>query len=252
MTRGLIAESPLKRLSRAERPKGKSKTKPRTLTDEECGKLIEQAPGDWTVMVAVAASTGLRLSELLGLRWQDVSLDEHVLCVRAQLSKATSKRPPRLVPLKTGAGERDVYLLSELSEILKRHKTKAFQKGHAKPESLIFCTREGKPLSQRNAGRALRRGGDAAGLNPQGVEPVSWHDLRHTAISRLIAAGLDVVQVQRQAGHAKPSITLDIYSHEFERAKRSEDVRAKIAATGIGAAIRTAGAGSPSTRGARR
>jgi integrase len=61
--------------------------------------------------------------------------------------------------------------------------------------------------------------------------------LRHTAISRLIAAGLDVVQVQRQAGHSRPSVTLDIYSHEFERSKRSEDVKARIAASGVNVAL---------------
>jgi integrase len=62
------------------------------------------------------------------------------------------------------------------------------------------------------------------------MKPVGWHDLRHTAISRLIASGLDVVEVQRQAGHSRPSVTLDIYSHEFQKAKRSEDIRSKIAA----------------------
>jgi integrase len=77
-------------------------------------------------------------------------------------------------------------------------------------------------------------------LNPkegEEGEPVGWHDLRHTAISRLIAAGLDVVEVQRQAGHAGPSITLDTYSHEFQRAKRSQDVRDKIGAMGIDAVL---------------
>jgi integrase len=185
-------------------------------------------------MVAVAAGTGLRVSELLGLRWQDANLDDGLLHVRSQLSKATGKKPARLVALKTGAGERDVYLVAELGDLLKAHKVKAFRHGRARPDDFIFCTRDGKPLSQRNACRALRSAGDKAALNPDGIEPVSWHDLRHTAISRLIAAGLDVVQVQRQAGHARPSITLDVYSHEFERAKRSEDVRAKIAATGVG------------------
>jgi len=104
-------------------------------------------------------------------------------------------------------------------------------------DSYVFATRDGNPLSQRNAGRALTNTAKSADLNPDGAQALSWHHLRHTAISRLIAAGLDVVQVQRQAGHAKPSITLDVYSHEFERAKRSDDVRAKIAATGIGAAL---------------
>ena len=58
MTRGLIGESPLKRLSKSERPTGKSKTKARTLTDVECGKLIARAPEGWRPMVAVDAGTG--------------------------------------------------------------------------------------------------------------------------------------------------------------------------------------------------
>jgi integrase len=185
----------------------------------------------------VAASTGLRLSELLGLTWADVDLSTGTIHVHNQLSVAKGGKPARLVPLKTGAGVRSVYLVPELVSILKHHKADAFEHGHAGASNVVFSTSEGKPLSQANAGRALRTAGDKAGLNPEGGDRVSWHDLRHTAISRLIAAGLDVVEVQRQAGHARPSITLDIYSHEFEKAKRSEDIRAKIAATGIGAAI---------------
>jgi integrase len=65
------------------------------------------------------------------------------------------------------------------------------------------------------------------------------HDLRHTAISRLIAKGLDVVTVQRQAGHARPSITLDIYAHEFAQAQRSAETQAKLrAASRLGLEIR--------------
>jgi integrase len=237
MSRGLLAESPLKRMSKAERPSGKSKTQARTLTDAECGKLIGKAPGEWRTMVADAAGTGLRLSELLGLRWQDVDFEAGLVHVRFQLSRATGQRPAKLVPLKSGAGERDVFLVLELVSLLKRHKAEAFSRRHARPDSFVFATRDGHPLSQRNAARALTNAADKAGLNPDGVQTLSWHDLRHTSISRLIAAGLDVVQVQRQAGHARPSITLDIYSHEFERAKRSDDIRAKIAATGIGAVL---------------
>jgi integrase len=56
------------------------------------------------------------------------------------------------------------------------------------------------------------------------------HDLRHTAISRMIRQGVDVVTVQRQAGHSKPSITLDIYSHEFAEAERTAETREKLSA----------------------
>ena len=76
-------------------------------------------------------------------------------------------------------------------------------------------------------------------LKAAGLPKLRVHDLRHTAVSRLIASGLDVVEVQRQAGHSKPSTTLDLYSHEFQRAKRSEDIRSKIAA---GTSISLAGA----------
>jgi integrase len=235
--RGLIAESPLKRLAKSERPSGKARSKPRTLTDEECGKLIEGASGVWRVMTAVACATGLRLSELLGLRWEDVDLEDALVRVRYQLSVAHGDRPATLAPLKTGAGERDVYLVAELVALLEHHKADRFEIGLAGAADFVFGTRDGQPLSQRNAGRALRQAGDRACLNSTAASPISWHDLRHTSISRLIAAGLDVVEVQRQAGHARPSITLDVYAHEFEKAKRSDDIRAKIARTGMGRLI---------------
>ncbi len=244
MTRGLLMESPLKRLAKTERPRGKAQTQARTLTDEECGKLISAAPGLWAVMIALAASTGLRLSELLGLTWGDLNLTDAQIHVRQQLSVAKGDKqgtreakPARLVSLKTGAGERDVYLLPELVTLLKRHKAERFAIGRAGAVDFVFGTKNGKPLTQRNTTRALRRAGDAVGLNPEGAQPASWHDLRHTAISRMIAAGLDVVEVQRQAGHSKPSITLDIYSHQFQQAKRSDDIRAKLEAMGLGAVV---------------
>jgi integrase len=231
MTRGLISESPLKRVSKSERPSGKAKTQPRTLTNDECAKLITKASERWRPLIATAVFTGLRISELLALRWQDVDFAEGVIRVRGQLSLT---KPPRIVALKTGAGVRDVYLMAELAGMLRRQKLAST---HSLDTDFLFATYEGRPVSQRNALRALSVVATAAGLNPEDGEPLSWHDLRHTAISRLIAAGLDVVEVQRQAGHSKPSTTLDTYSHEFERAKRSDDTRAKIAATGIGEMI---------------
>jgi integrase len=65
---------------------------------------------------------------------------------------------------------------------------------------------------------------------------LSTHDLRHTAISRWIASGLDAVEVARQAGDTVETIS-KVYAHEFDRAKRKDEIRAKLAA---GTSIRLA------------
>ena len=57
---------------------------------------------------------------------------------------------------------------------------------------------------------------------------LGFHDLRHTFASHLIRAGVDPVRASRQLGHARPSITLDIYAHEFEHARGLDDVRDSI------------------------
>jgi integrase len=101
------------------------------------------------------------------------------------------------------------------------------------------------PLLSRESGDAARQAQPAndssqirhdvvQGLNPKEGEEgqaVSLHDLRHTAISRWIAAGLDVVEVQRQAGHANPAITLRLYAGAFEEADvgRRDARREKLA-----------------------
>jgi integrase len=235
---GLLIDSPLKRLGKAERPKAKSATKARTLTNDECARLIAATSEHWRSMVTTAVFTGLRISELLGLAWADIDFDEETIHVRNQLSRGSADEPARLVPLKSDAGERDAYLMPELAAVLRRHRAEALSLGKASPESYVFSTLQGRPLSQRNATRALTVAAGRAGLNPEGVERLSFHDLRHTAISRLIAAGLDIVEVQRQAGHSRPSITLDHYSHEFGlRQQRAEDARTKIAATGLGSVL---------------
>lgn len=235
VTRGLINESPLRRLSRTERPVGRNQTRARVLTEDEIQLLVEATPTGYRALVATGAYSGLRQSELLALRWRDVDFDHEALRVHHQLSRATREKPARLLPLKTDAGERTVILLPVLSRVLREHRTIAFERGHARPDDYVFATLTGQPIYYRNASsRGLDAGANRAGVNQPGQQKLSFHDLRHSFISHLIAGGLDVVVVQRQAGHTRPSITLDRYSHEFANAQRAADIRARIAATGFG------------------
>jgi integrase len=237
LTRGLIAETPLKRISKTERPQARNKSEARRLSDEECSKLIDHALPGTRALIATAVFTGLRQSELLGLVWEDVDFDGGQIRVRAQLSRAKRSQPARRVPLKTNAGRRDVEALPELLALLRKHRAGAFARGQARPDSFVFATAEGGPLHHRNVSRDFSTAADRAALNREGVPRLSLHDLRHTFVCRLIAAGLDVVEVQRQAGHKNPAITLRLYAGEFERAKRRDSLRQKIAASGLGAVL---------------
>lgn len=80
--------------------------------------------------------------------------------------------------------------------------------GTITPETLVFCTIEGGLLSPDNLSREWGRVGGAKKL-PR----VSFHGLRHTHASMLIAAGVDILTISRRLGHSKPSVTLDTYGH---------------------------------------
>ena len=78
------------------------------------------------------------------------------------------------------------------------------------------------------SGEASGASGEDAGLHREGQPDISCHDLRHTFASILIRSGLDVYSVSRQLGHSKPSITLDKYAAEFEKARNSEGIRDRL------------------------
>ena len=137
------------------------------------------------------------------------------------------------MPLKTDSSAREVVLVPALATTLREHRAKAMESGHHSPESFLFCTREGKPLSQRNATRSLARIAKVAGL-----EGVGFHVLRHGFASTLIVElRLDPVVVSRQLGHARPSITLDRYSHLFDRTRHADDIRERLQGSSLAAAV---------------
>jgi integrase len=92
------------------------------------------------------------------------------------------------------------------------------------------------PLSYRSVERrGLRRAAENAGLNVDGEPPLRVHDLRHTFASHLIVdLKLDVAHVSRILGHARPSITLDTYTHLFDQAAHAADIRERMAASRFG------------------
>jgi integrase len=98
-------------------------------------------------------------------------------------------------------------------------------------DDFVFATSEGTPFYYRKvAVRGLDRARTRQVSTETGCRSSRSTDLRHTYGSHLVRQGLDVVRISRQLGHARPSITLNIYAHEFEQAQHADDVSAKLTA----------------------
>ena len=195
---------------------------------EEIRRLLAACLPRYRPLLATALYSGLRISELLGLVWDDVDLGTGTIHVRAQLSRARRGAPARRVAPKTPAAIRDVPLVPQLAAVLRAHRDGcAFAAGG----DWVFATGRGTPHGLRNVERrALQRAAKRAGLEGGGWPPLRCHDLRHTFASHLILdLRLDPAQVSRILGHARATITLDVYTHLFEEARHAEEIRAQMA-----------------------
>jgi integrase len=205
--RGFVANNPVVDLEARERPRV-ARRQQRAFAPAEIKALLNACEAKYQPLIATAFFSGLRLMELLGLRWQDIDFKGGEIHVRAQL-----RRKGGLKELKSDAGRRDVVLMPELARLLRRHKAKS---RYSKEHDYVFASETGSALNWRNVehrgfDKALAR---AKLTRPDG-KPV-LHDCRHTFASLLIAQGLDIVFISRQLGHANPATTLRIYAHLFD------------------------------------
>jgi integrase len=243
---GWIADNPVAKLEADERPHPTGRRQ-RVLGRDEIGRLFGACLPRYRPLLATALYSGLRISELLGLVWDDVDLATGVIHVRAQLSRAHRGVPARRVAPKTPAAVRDVPLVAQLAEVLREHRRhSAFNAG----SDWVFATGRGTPLGHRNVERrALQRAARRAGLDGGGWPPLRFHDLRHTFASHLVVdLRLDPAQVSRILGHARVTITLDVYTHLFDEARHAAEVRDQMAQSAF---ARLLAAASSASEGAR-
>ncbi len=226
---GWIPIDPVDQLEGDERPRPVGRRQ-RVLGRVEIERLLGACSPRDRLMVATALYTGLRISELLGLIWQDIDLAGGVIHVRAQLSRAHRGAPARRVLPKTPSSVREIPLVAQLARMLAEHKLAT---PFAREGDWVFTTMRGTPHGQRNvARRGLGRAANRAGLNTGEWPPLRFHDLRHTFASHLILdLRLDVAQVSRILGHASVTITLDVYTHLFDDARHRREICALMAAS---------------------
>jgi integrase len=226
LRRGYIFIHPFHRLERDERPHP-LRSDQRVLTKTELARLFAACPQRYRPLLATGAYTGMRLSEVLGLSWDNVDFAAGVIHVRHQLARGRRGVPPHRVTPKTRASVREIPLLPQLATVLQQHKRGShFTAG----SDYVFATGRGTPFLHHNVSkRVLRRAASGAGLDGPSRR-VRFHDLRHTFASHLIIdIRLDVAQVSRMLGHARTSMTLDTYTHLFEQEAHGADVRSQLA-----------------------
>jgi integrase len=210
----------VRQLERAERPKVARKC---VFQRDEIPRLIEATSRAYQPLIATAIFSGLRLMELLGLRWQDVDFEHGYFHVRYQLG-----RDGRLKSLKTSAGERDVVIFPELASLLRRHKAAS---RFSQPQDYVFASAVGTALNSRNVEvRGFDHAVTSAKLDQDRNSKPVFHDCRHTFASLLIAQGLDVVFISRQLGHSSPATTLRVYAHLFDKANHADGMRQVMSA----------------------
>jgi integrase len=174
-------------------------------------------PVRYREMITVAAGTGLRYSELVGLTVDRIDFLRREIKVDRQLA-GRAARAPVFGPPKSRASIRTVPIGATVLDALARHLAK-YPGG---PGDLVFRTSQGTPLTRTVFGRAWKPAAAAMGL-PHGKGP---HQLRHFYASLLIAAGLSVPEVQERMGHASAQETLETYAHLWPG--REDNTRAAV------------------------
>jgi integrase len=212
---GVIASNPAARLTSSERPKPGSGRR-RFLGREEVERLLDAAPERYRLALACGLFSGLRLSELLGLTWEEIDFAGGTVRVRFQMGRDGKRRR-----LKTAAARREVILMSGLGAQLRRWRLAS---PFSRDDDLIFCATSGRTIGHRNlTARGLEKAAKRAEIGR-----VNFHALRHTFASILIAQGHDPVFVSRQLGHTNAAITLKVYVHLFDAERHAASARDRL------------------------
>jgi integrase len=191
---GWIVADPVERLEHDERPRPQ-RCRQRVLGRTEMERLLAACSPRDRLMLATVLYTGLRISEMLGLVWDDVDFAAGVIHVRAQLSRAHRDAPAQRVAPKTPASVRDVPLVAQLARLLSAHKLRSPIRARRR---LGVRDRARHPHGHRNVSRrTLGRAAQLAGLDDDGWPPLRFHDLRHRVkiLNALLAAGGEAVCV---------------------------------------------------------
>jgi len=212
---GILTRNPVETV-RTPKPESKEMA---ILDEANTAKLLEAAKS-WGLYVAVvlAATTGMRRGEILGLRWQDVDLEAGTLTVAKAVEDAPEVR--RLKQPKTKKSKRTIIITPSTVQALREWRAEQFERRQQMGEcyhdnGLVVCRLDGGILDPPGFSARFHEF-----IREVGLPPIRFHDLRHTHASQLLDQGAQVTEVSNRLGHSLTSTTLNIYGHRMPGAEQ--------------------------------
>ena len=180
----------------------------KTLPVEQLASILREAKESGIFeMYYIELATGLRRGELLGLKWEDLNLEQDTLRVQRQIARINGEVVE--APLKTKNSYRTISLGADAVEILKEQRKKCGGSEY------VFPSPTGGPISPDSVLQMLHRV-----LKRAGLPKVRFHDLRHTFATVALQNGVDIKTVSGMLGHYSAGFTLDTYAHVTTAAQR--------------------------------
>ena len=206
------------------------------LTPEQVTEVLKRVTGrTLRPIVMLALATGARRGELLALRIGDFDPAANTVCIERSLEQ--TKAGLRFKPPKTKHGRRTITLAPFVAAELRAHLVRMQElrlflgMGRGNDDDLLFPRWDnGKVRAPHWLTQKF-----AQLMGALNIKGVTFHSLRHTHASHLIASGLDVLTISRRLGHGSPAITLSVYGHMFT----NTDAKAAEITEGMFTGLRT-------------
>ncbi|MBE6064703.1 tyrosine-type recombinase/integrase [Clostridium cochlearium] len=187
----------------------------------------------YEVAFKLALGTGIRLGELLGLKWSDIDFKNNTVSISRAIKRVTliddnGKRSSQILEQlpKTKTSIREIPIPSTIIEALKQHQDKQLlikkeNKDLYNDNDYIFCDKLGNPLDPKRMPRNFK-----SILKKAGLKDIKFHSLRHTYATRLFEVGVPIKTVQALMGHSDITTTMNIYTHVMpeQKAKAVEKI----------------------------
>ena len=216
---GLIAMNPVTKSVKCPK-KPEKNTKVLTLDEQERFLTAAKESINFNHFLFIL-QTGVRSSELRGLKWNDIDFENRIIHIRRNVTHDSNNNRFITGELKTSSGQRDIPMTKTAYDLLMAMKCQQAAKKNRGIQfefaDHVFLNRNGRLLPNSNYDRYLEKICDKAG-----IERISMHTLRHTFATRCIESGMKPKTLQKILGHANISMTMDLYVHVTEDEKEKE------------------------------